>query len=104
MTLYFNNHRIKLNQSLPAFTNCSLDHSPGDGNHADAQKGGGVNIHQRWEPETIIDEPGRWEITVFVQPACSKDSLTTDLTPRRCQRFKPVAGQTFRWTNTAATV
>ena len=48
--------RIRLHQSLPAFTNCSLDHSIGDGDHDDAQKGGGINLYQLWEPETIVDE------------------------------------------------
>jgi len=92
--------RIKLHQSLPAFTNCSLDHSPGDCDHADAEKGGGINIHQRWEPETIVDEPDKWEATVFVHDGCPYDDLTTDLTPRRCQQFKAQVGQRLRWTNT----
>ncbi|MEE8450319.1 MAG: hypothetical protein V3R99_00340 [Thermoguttaceae bacterium] len=93
--------RIELHQSLPAFTDCSLDHSPGDGDHADAEKGGGINIHQRWDPETIVDEPGKWEITLFVQPACPRESLTTDLTPRRCQKFKPQPGEKYKWQNAA---
>jgi len=42
--------RIELHLSLPAFTNCSLDHIPGDGDHDNAEKGGGINIHQRWGP------------------------------------------------------
>jgi len=49
---------------LPAFTNCSLDSSPGDGDFRDAEKQGGVNGHQIWEPETIVDDPDRCEITV----------------------------------------
>ena len=89
--------RIRLHQSLPAFTNCSLDHSPGDGDHADAQRGGGINIHQRWVPETLVDERDRWEITVFIQPDCPRDSLTTDLTPRRCQQFRAKADERFAW-------
>lgn len=24
-----------------------------------------------------------------------------DVTPRRCQKFKPAPGETFRWTNTS---
>jgi hypothetical protein len=91
--------RLRLHQSLPAFTNCSLDHSPGDGDHADAQRGGGINIHQRWVPETIVDEPDRWGITVFIQPNCPQDSLTTDLTPRRCQQFRAKVDERFVWQN-----
>jgi len=91
--------RIQLHQSLPAFTNCSLDHSPGDGDHADAERGGGINIYQFWEPETIVDEPGRWETTVFLRKDCPYTECTTDLTPRRCQRFKPKPGERLRWTS-----
>ena len=93
--------RIRLHQSLPAFTNCSLDHSIGDGDHDDAQKGGGMNLYQLWEPETIGDQANRWEITLELRKDCPQDSLTTDLTPRRTQRFKAQPGDIFKWTNTS---
>jgi hypothetical protein len=89
--------RIKLHQSLPAFTNCNLDASPGDGDHADAEKTGGINIYQLWEPETILDQPDRWEITLTVRPDCAFSELITDVTPRRCQRFKARPGEKFHW-------
>jgi hypothetical protein len=95
--------RIKLHQSLPAFTNCSSDHSPGDGDHADAEKGGGMNLYQRWDPETIVDESDRWEITLYLSDDCLRDSLVTDLTPRRCQRFKAKAGQRYQWEDVSST-
>jgi len=91
--------RIRLHQSLPAFTNFSLDDSPGDGDHADAEKGGGINIYQLWEPETIVDAPGRWEITVHLRPDCPYPDGTTDLTPRRCQQFKAAPGEKFKWSS-----
>jgi hypothetical protein len=94
--------RIRRDQSLPAFTNCSLDASPGDGDHADAEKSGGINIHQRWEPETLVDQPGHWEISLHLQKSCPADRATTDVTPRRCQRFKAKPGQPFRWKLTEA--
>jgi hypothetical protein len=59
-----------------------LDHGPGDGDHADAEKGGGINICQRWEPESIVDKPDRWELTVSVSGDCPQAGLVTDLTPR----------------------
>lgn len=89
--------RIRLHQSLPAFSRCSLDHSPGDGDHADAEKGGGINLYQLWEPETLVDEPARWEITLSLRDDCPYPECTTDLTPRRCQKFRARAGDTFRW-------
>lgn len=93
--------RIRLHQSLPAFTRCSLDHSPGDGDHDDAEKGGGINLYQLWAPETIVDEPARWEITLWLRDDCPYPECTTDVTPRRCQRFKARSGEQFRWTNTS---
>jgi hypothetical protein len=93
--------RIRRDQSLPAFTGCSLDASPGDGDHADAEKGGGINIYQLWEPETIVDQPGRWEITVFLRDDCPYPDGTTDLTPRRCRKFQAKPGERFQWTATA---
>ena len=93
--------RIRLHQSLPAFTNCSLDHSIGDGDHDDAQKGGGMNLYQLWEPETIVDEANRWEITLELRSDCPADSLTTNLTPRRTQRFKAQPGEVFCWTRSS---
>ncbi|HUS93543.1 MAG TPA: hypothetical protein VM695_16925, partial [Phycisphaerae bacterium] len=89
--------RIRRDRSLPAFGRCSLDHSPGDGDHADAEKGGGINLWQLWEPETVVDEAGRWEATVQLRPDCPYESCTTDLTPRRCRQFRARPGETFQW-------
>jgi len=92
--------RLRRDRSLPAFGNCSLDTSPGDGDHADADKSGGINLYQVWEPQTIVDEPARWEITLFLRPDCPRAKCTTDVTPRRCQKFKPALGRQFQWTLT----
>jgi len=92
--------RLRLHQSLPAFSNCSLDHSIGDGDHADAEKGGGVNLYQIWEPENLVDEADRWEITLDLRADCPRERLSSDVTPRRCQRFKAKPGDKFKWTNT----
>ena len=86
--------KIRLHQPLPAFTRCSLDQSPGDGNHADAEKGGGINIHQRWDTATIVDEPGKWAMTMWL---AVDTTCTTDVTPRRCQKFKARPGERFTW-------
>ncbi len=89
--------RIRRDQALPAFANCNLDTTPGDGNHAHAEKGGGINLYQLWDPETIADEPGRWEITLYLRKDCPADECTTDLTARRCQKFKAKPGEKFTW-------
>ena len=91
--------RVRLHQSLPAYSRCSLDHSPGDGDHADAEKGGGINLYQLWEPETLLDEPARWEATLSLRDDCPFPECTTDLTPRRCQKFKAKPGEVFKWSH-----
>jgi hypothetical protein len=91
--------KIRLHQSLPAFTNCSLDTSPGDGDHADAEKHGGINIHQRWDTDDLVDEADRWAVTLYLSGA---DACTTDVTPRRCRKFRAKPGQAFAWTVTPA--
>jgi len=94
--------RIRRDQSLPAFGNCNLDASPGDGNHADAEKSGGINLYQLWEPETIVDEPKRWEISLSLRKDCPADVCETDVTPRRCRKFKAEARARFNWQVTDA--
>ncbi len=92
--------RVRRDQSLPAFGHCSLDASPGDGDHADAEKTGGINLHQRWDPETIVDEPSRWEMTMYLKEICGAESAIMTVTPRRCQQFKAKPGTRFAWTLT----
>ena len=115
--------RIRLHQSLPAFTNCSLDariycddpkgtypYARMDKDfEAHTDKFGGINLHQRWEPEGIVDEGGKWSITLWLSGgdskgryACPADECTTDLTPRRCQNFKPKPNEKFTWTVNSA--
>jgi hypothetical protein len=114
--------QLRVHQSLPAFSKCSLDarpvcddpkgeYRPGKYDqdfqqHAD--KVGGINLWQRWDPAGLVDEPDRWALTIWLaspdkegRNGCPSDSATTDLTPRRCQKFEARPGETFRWTNAA---
>jgi len=81
--------------SLSAFGQCSLDASPGDGDHADARKSGGIHLHQRWDPETIAGEPSRWAMTMYLHEACGAESTTMTVTPRHCQPFRAGLGTKF---------
>ena len=111
--------QLRLHQGLPAFTRCSLDarplcddpkgeYRPGKYDqdfqqHAD--KFGGINLWQRWDPAGIADEPGRWAITIWLAApdkegriGSPETTATTDLTPRRCQKFKAAPGDKLAWT------
>jgi len=92
---------IRRGQSLPAFAHCSLDDNIGEG---DLLSGSGWNESQvngwiLWDPDTIVDQPARWEMTLWVGEGCLLPEGAVDLTPRRCQKFAPTPRQRFDWTN-----
>jgi hypothetical protein len=101
--------KIRLNQTLPAFGNCSLDDNPGNGDLANGKGWGSsqLNAYLLWDIETIVDEKNKWEITVWLTKgdkrgryAAPLSECTVDITPRRCQQFRAKPGQEFEWTNT----
>jgi len=91
---------IRLDQSLPAFTHCSLDDAPGSGDPKDGDPKGQVNLYLYWETKDIVDEAGKWEITVGLVAKAPKDDCTVDITPRRLQAFKLKPGDKVKWTST----
>jgi hypothetical protein len=93
---------IRKNQSVPAFGNCSLDDNIGNGdlNNGRPLGEGQLNGFLNWDSETIVDEPGRWEMTVMLDASAPLGECTVDLTPRKVQRFKAQPSQRFRWTCT----
>jgi pimeloyl-ACP methyl ester carboxylesterase len=92
---------IRIDQSLPAFTRCSLDGNPGTGEPADGDSAGQSNLYLYWETADIVDKADRWEITVGLIKEAPKDRSTVNVTPRRTQAFKPQPSDTFKWTNTS---
>ena len=91
---------LPADRSIPAFSRCSLDNNPGNGDPADGDPAGYVNGWLLWRPEEQVDEPDRWEATVLLARSSPEETCTVDVTPRRCRRFKPRPGDTFRWSNT----
>jgi len=59
-----------------------------------------VNAHLFWLTDDIVDEDNRWEMTVGVGPKAPQEEGVVDVTPRRCQRFRPQPGEKLLWTNT----
>jgi len=110
---------FRLNQTLPAFTNCSLDGDIGtatrlktpttskrrDGQAArdiyDGDPEGYYNAHLRWETaeEKVIDTPKLWQMTFLLDKWCKAEKCTADVTPRRCRKFKVKPAAKFKWTN-----
>jgi hypothetical protein len=99
---------IRRDQAVPAFTHCSLDDMVGEGDQWGGAAGGTIgsgdpwgrfNADLRWDFKTIVDEPKRFECTVWLDAKARQDSCTVDLTPRRCRKFKAAAGEKFTWTS-----
>jgi len=98
-------------QSYPAFGNSSIDDDLGSG-EVEVTKGdrtspvlkddsgaleGGVNLGFVWK--NVVDEDAQWSVTLANELAT--DEMTVDVTPRRCQKFKPRPGDTILWSNAA---
>jgi len=107
---------IRLDQSLPAFTNCSLDDDPGTAaklklpkeikigketrkDFYDGDSVGQINLFLYWDTETVVDTRQKWEMTITLTEKAPEDQCTVDITPRRLQRFRSQPNQTFRWSN-----
>jgi len=94
-------NQMRWGTTLPAFSNCSLDNNPGNGEESDGDYYGQINGWLLWGDKDSVDEKDRWEMTVYVISSCPENSCTVDITPRRCRKFKPKPGDKFKWTNTA---
>ncbi|MDO8509498.1 MAG: DUF4215 domain-containing protein, partial [Nanoarchaeota archaeon] len=85
------------NKALPAFYNFSLDNNPGNGDINDGDIEGFINGYQRWDPNTIIDQPTHFEMEMWLINKSSNITGTMDITLRKLQSFAVVSGQSFNW-------
>lgn len=77
--------RFARNRSYPAFGRSSLDDDLGNGDPKDGDPAGGINLGFEWTD--VVDEEFRWSASI--RNTLAKQSFTVDVTPRRCQSFKP---------------
>jgi pimeloyl-ACP methyl ester carboxylesterase len=87
-------YKYRLNQSYPAFTNCSTNSTFGDGNPATADPIGQINGMVDWDETATSESQLRWEVTLKTRSVTTRDgiigappALTVDVTPRRLQSF-----------------
>lgn len=92
---------VRTDQSLPAFSNCSLDDDPGKGDPKRGDPKGQVNLYLFWETADIVDRADRWEMTVGLIDKAPEERCTVDITPRRLQQLRPGPGRQLKWTNTS---
>ncbi|MHC4398371.1 MAG: alpha/beta hydrolase family protein [Planctomycetota bacterium] len=91
---------LRVDQSLPAFTQCSLDDDPGTGDPSDGDSEGQSNLYLFWDTDDVVDQPDRWEMTVGLVEKSPQEPCTVGLTPRRLQQFKLRPGEKLSWENT----
>ena len=92
--------KLRWDKSVPAFSGCSLDNSPGNGDPDDGEPWGQINGYLFWQYEDIAEAADRWEMTVHLVPDAPANACRVDVTPRHCLTFKPAKGQKFSFTNT----
>jgi len=97
--------RYRTNLSYPAFSNCSINDNPGNGDAADGASVGSINGHLDWN-DNIVDSTARWEITLRLKDLATTsgadiapDSATTDVTLRRLQAFHAPRHSMVAWEN-----
>ncbi|MCS6917233.1 MAG: MopE-related protein [Chitinophagales bacterium] len=95
--------RFRTNLSYPAFSYCSINDNPGNGNGYHGDTIGTINGHLDWK-DNLTDQPDLWAIKLYVRnrntvygTKTAPDSCTVDVTARRRQQFKPPAGATLQW-------
>jgi hypothetical protein len=85
---------IRKNKTLPALTHCTLDNVMGGGtnNTGDGDLSGQINGYSMWNPATSADTSTSWVMDVYLLSSAPQSSSRVDVTPRRCQQFKPTPG------------
>jgi len=83
--------RFALNRSFPAFSRCSRDHNPGNGDNTDGDIVGFLNRGLNWTDP--VETPSRYEVLITYDLDAADLPLRVDVTPRRCQAFKLAPGQ-----------
>jgi len=92
--------RFALNKSFPAFSNCSRNDDPGNGDNNNGDIEGYMNRGLNWRDP--VESADRYELLVTYDLDAAHLPLTVDVTPRRCQAFALSPGQSCEAVNTDA--
>ena len=83
--------RLRRDESYPAFSNCSTNRDPGNGDPADGDIVGWMNRGLGWRD--MGDTAERYAITITAAYPGIEYPVTVDVTPRRLQRFRVRPGE-----------
>ncbi|MEO5675761.1 MAG: T9SS type A sorting domain-containing protein [Chitinophagales bacterium] len=100
----FDMYRYRKNLSFPAFSNCSIDNNPGNGNASSGDQVGCINGYLDWN-SSITDESANWIVKIYMKDlkqinngyAYAPATCVADITPRRLQQFNPPDGSQIQW-------
>ncbi|MDW8393129.1 MAG: hypothetical protein RMK52_02685 [Chitinophagales bacterium] len=95
------------NIPYPAFSNCSINQNPGNGNPNDGDPYGAINGYLDWTRDNVTDATCEITFRLFVRDLYVGGVLapnqyttcTADVTVRRARNFKPQPGQLIKWKN-----
>jgi len=87
---------FRKNQSLPAFTNCSIDGDLGS-NYSNSSLAGTLNRYFKWDVSTVVDESEQWNMTIWLIDVAAYESCTVNITPRRLQNLEHGPNSTYHW-------
>jgi hypothetical protein len=96
---YYPGAKFALKQSYPAFGNSSLNHKMGSGDPKEGDLEGGINLGFDWQD--VSDTETRW--SAAISNSLAQADMTVDVTPRRCQEFRPKPGDKIQWTSSLGT-
>ena len=77
--------------------NSSINDNMGTGDPKEGDLDGGIDLSFDWKD--VKDEEGKWSARLSNELA--KNDMTADVTPRRCQKFRPEPGDKLTWTDSA---
>lgn len=83
--------RYRLDESFPAFSNCSDNGNYGGGDPKDGDLVGWVNRGLGWRE--LVDTPGEYALTVTADHPEIQYPVIVDVTPRRIQQFNMAPGE-----------
>ena len=92
--------RFALNKSYPAFSACSADGDPGNGDKTDGDSEGYMNRGLDWS--SVKDTPKRYEVLIKWTLKAADLPVTVDVTPRRVQAFRLKPGESCAAVNVDA--
>ena len=97
-------YKYRVDQSYPAFTNCSTNSNFGNGDPTTADPIGQINGLVDWDETATTETQLRWEVTLKTRSVSTLDgilgappALTVDVTPRRLQSFIVAQNVTYRF-------